>query len=138
MPEGTRIAAVDDVPEIGSHLFTVKDAFTNEREAILVTCEENPGVRAWINNCTHEAQRLDRGDGAAMRDGEIICPKHGSFFDACSGECDNGKAAGTTLPSIEIAVADGDVLLTDENYEYLHDGPMDDDDGPSSTSHLSL
>ncbi len=137
MPEGTLIAAVDEVPDIGSYLFTVKDAFTNEREAILVTCEENPGVRAWLNNCPHEAQRLDRGNGAAMRDGEIICPKHGSMFDACSGDCDNGKAAGTTLPGIEIAVDDGDVFLTDENYAYLHDGGTDDD-GPDSTSHISL
>ncbi|MFB6221880.1 MAG: Rieske (2Fe-2S) protein [Halolamina sp.] len=138
MPEGARIAAVEEVPEIGSHLFTVQDAFTNDREAILVTCEENPGVRAWLNNCTHEAQRLDRGNGAAMRDGEIICPKHGSMFDACSGECDNGEAAGTTLPGIEITVSDGDVFLTDENYEFRHDGGIDDDEGPDSTSHLSL
>ncbi|MEF8799666.1 MAG: Rieske 2Fe-2S domain-containing protein [Halolamina sp.] len=138
MPEGERIAAVDDVPELGSHLFTVEDAFTNEREAILVTCDEAPGVRAWLNNCTHEAQRLDRGDGVAMRNGEIICPKHGSMFDACSGECNNGNAAGTTLPSIEITVADGAVFLRDDNYEYLRDGGMDDDDGPDSTSHLSF
>jgi len=137
MPEGTRIAAVEDVPERGSYLFTVEDAFTNEREAILVPCEEEQ-VRAWINSCTHESQRLDTGRGAAMRDGEIVCPKHGSLFDACSGECDNGKAAGTTLPSIDIAVEAGDVWLTDENYTYLRDGGLDDDEEPGSTSHLSF
>ena len=138
MPDGTPIAALDDVPAIGSYLFTVEDAFTNEREAILVPCEEEPGVEAWINNCTHEAQRFDRGEGAAMRDGQLICPKHGSFFDACSGECDNGKAAGTTLPGLDIAVEDGTVYLVDENYEYLREGGIDDDSGPSSSSHLSL
>jgi nitrite reductase/ring-hydroxylating ferredoxin subunit len=138
MPEGARLAAIDDVPELGSHLFTVEDAFANEREAILVRCDEAPGVEAWLNNCTHQAQRLDRGDGAVMRDGEIICPKHGSMFDACSGECENGEAAGTTLPHIDITVTDGDVFLSDANYAYLRDGGMDDDDGPSSTSHLSM
>lgn len=138
MPEGARIAAVEDVPERGSYLFTVEDAFTNEREAILVPCSEEPGVRAWLNSCTHESQRLDTGRGAAMRHGEIICPKHGSMFDTCSGECDNGEAAGTTLPSIDIAVEDGAVWLVDENYTYLHDGGIDGDEGPGSTSHLSF
>lgn len=49
----------------------------------------------------------------------------GSLFDACDGSCDNGEAAGTTLPSVEISETHGDVFLTD-------------DDGPSSTSHLQL
>lgn len=139
MPNGTRIAGVDEVPDVGSYLFTAEDAFTNEREVILVRCDEEPGVRAWINNCTHENQRLDRGMGAAMRDGEIICPKHGSMFDACHGDCHNGEAAGTTLPGVDVAVSDGDVLLTDDSYTYLHDGGIEDDDeGPSSTSHLSF
>ena len=44
----------------------------------------------------------------------------------CEGDCDNGEAAGTTLPSVDIAERHGTVFLTD------------DDDGPSSTSHLQL
>ncbi|ELY95645.1 Rieske (2Fe-2S) domain-containing protein [Natrialba taiwanensis DSM 12281] len=80
--------------------------------------------------------------GAAMRDGQIICPKHGSMFDACSGYCDNGEAADTTLPSVEVAVDGGDVYLTDDELTFLHSGGIDEGDdgdgGPSSTSHLSL
>ena len=138
MDDGTRIASVDDVPATGSYLFTAEDAFTNEREVILVRCEEDPGVEAWVNNCTHEDQRLDRGSGAAMRDGQIICPRHGSMFDACSGACDNGEAAGTTLPDVDIAVEDGDVHLVDDNYSYLHEGGIERDDGPSSSSHIGF
>lgn len=138
MPEGTRIAAIDDVPERGSYLFTVEDAFTNEREAILVPCADDPEVRAWLNQCTHESQRLDTGRGAAMRDGEIICPRHGSMFDSCSGHCDNGQAAGGNLSAIDIAVDGGAVWLVDDNYTYLREGGIDDDEGPSSTSHLSF
>lgn len=137
MPGGAHIADIVDVPDVGSYLFTAEDAFTNEQELILVRCDDEPFIQAWINNCTHENQHLDRGTGAAMRDGEIICPKHGSMFDACSGECDNGEAAGTTLPSAEITVADGSVFLTDDNYTYLHDGGVGDD-APNSTSHLSF
>ncbi|GAA0310280.1 Rieske (2Fe-2S) protein [Halarchaeum salinum] len=138
MVDGTEIASLDDVPELGSYLFTAEDMFTNEEEVILVRCDDDPGVEAWVNNCPHESQRFDRGDGAAMRDGEIICPKHGSLFDSCTGECDNGEAAGTTLPTVEIVVDSGTVYLTDDDYTYLHEGPIDSDEGPGSTSHLSF
>ena len=137
MPEGAHITDVADVPEVDSYLFTAEDAFTNEQEIILVRCDEKQKIEAWVNNCTHDNQRLDRGTGAAMRDGEIICPKHGSMFDTCSGDCDNGEAAGTTLPSVEITVTDEDVFLTDDNYRYLHRGGIDDEEF-GSTSHISL
>ena len=137
MASASAITDIETVPERGSVLFTTEDRFTNETEVVLVPCDEDPGVEAWVNNCTHESQRLDRGDGAAMRDGELICPKHGSLFDACSGECDNGEAAGTTLRDVEITVEDGTVYLTDDNYTFLHEGGTGDD-GPSSSSHLSL
>jgi len=136
MATRTHLASVDEVPERGSLRFSVEDAHGTEDEIIVVPCEEDRGVAAWVNRCTHEAQRLDVGRGAVMRDGGIICPKHGSIFDACSGDCDNGDAAGTTLPSVEIAVELGEVFLVDDDYTLREDD--DDDDGPSSTSHLSL
>ena len=133
----TRLTSVEQVHQEGSFLFTVEDAHGVEDEVIVVPCED--GVEAWINRCTHEAQRFDTGRGVPMRDGEIICPKHGSFFDSCSGHCDNGKAAGTDLPSVGLAVNRGDVYLADDDVAYLHDGGIDDgDDGPDSTSHLSF
>lgn len=138
MPDGVNITSLSAVPENGTYLFTAEDLFTNKEEVILVRCEEDPGVRAWVNSCTHESQRFDRGKGAPMRGDEIICPKHGSFFDACTGECNNGEAAGTTLPDVDIAVEDGDIYLTDDNYTYLHGGGISDDEGPSSTSHISF
>ncbi|QCS41742.1 Rieske (2Fe-2S) protein [Natrinema versiforme] len=99
------------------------------------------GVEAWINRCTHESQRLDTGRGAAMRDGQVICPKHGSMFDSCSGYCDNGEAADTTLPSVDIRVDDGVVYLTDDDVTFAHEGGIDEGDdegGPSSTSHIGF
>ena len=151
MPEGSELATVDDVYENGSVLFTATNSFDMAEEIILVPCEDDPteseaaatdggrGVTAWINRCTHEAQRFDTGRGVPLRNGEIICPKHGSLFDACSGDCDNGEAAGTTLPDVEVAVEDGAVYLVDDEYEFDHDGAIDDgDDGPSSTSHIGF
>ncbi|MFB6149035.1 MAG: Rieske (2Fe-2S) protein, partial [Halobacteriales archaeon] len=109
-----------------------------------VPCEDDDGppINAWINRCTHESQRLHReGIGAVIRDDGIVCPKHGSMFDTCSGYCDNGEAADTTLLSVDITVEDGQVYLTDETADFLHPGGRDDDDddpGPSSTSHLTF
>jgi len=137
MSTHAKLTTVETVHEDGSWLFTVRDRFDAEEEVLLVPCED--GVEAWVNQCTHEAQRFDTGRGAPIRDGEIICPKHGSLFDTCSGHCDNGKAADTTLPSVEVDVDDGDVYLADSEYEFVHAGGIEEDDeGPSSTSHLSF
>jgi nitrite reductase/ring-hydroxylating ferredoxin subunit len=140
----TRLAAVDDVPEDGSVLFTVRERDGTEEEVILVRCPdgEDDAVTAWRNFCQHETdQRLDRGFGAAVREGEVVCPKHGSMFDTCTGYCDNGKAAESYLSAVDVAVDDGDVYLTDQTVEFAHEGGIDDDDGdggPSSTSHLTF
>jgi len=137
-----RLTSVETVREEGSWLFTVKDG-TDEQEVILVPCTdgEKPPVRAWFNRCTHEATRLHRqGVEVVMRDGDIICPKHGSAFDSCSGGCDNGPAAETTLWNVEITVENGDVYLTDDDFRFSHEGATesDDDELPGSTSHLQF
>jgi nitrite reductase/ring-hydroxylating ferredoxin subunit len=138
MVEGAKVTDVAAVPAAGSYLFTATDAFTNETELILVRCGDPPGVRAWVNTCPHEAQSFDTGDGAPIRDGELVCPRHGSLFDGCTGACDNGPAAGTTLRDVEVTVEDGVVYLSDDDYAFRHGGGIDDDDEPSSTSHVSL
>jgi nitrite reductase/ring-hydroxylating ferredoxin subunit len=167
----THLTTVEEVREERSWLFTARDQYGEPEEILLVPCEDGsenadtesdgtdnePGVEAWVNRCTHEAQKLDRGFGAAMRDGQIICPKHGSMFDSCSGYCDNGEAADTTLVSVEVSTENGDVYLTDDAYEFDHEGGVgeddgdddeasgdsetdgdDDDDMPSSTSHIGF
>ncbi len=133
----TRLTSVETVHEEGSWLCTVTDDRGEATEVTVVPCGE--GVEAWVNRCTHEDQRLDRGGevGAVTREGGVVCPKHGSVFDACEGGCENGPAAGTTLLGVEVTVNRGDVFLTDDAYEFVGEGPdEDDDDGPGSTSHL--
>ena len=133
----TRITTVEEVPENGSFLFTVREPDGREEEVILVRLAD--GIAAWKNFCQHETdQRLDRGRGAAMRDGEIICPKHGSMFDAATGYCDNGKAAGSTLVEVDVAVRHGDVYLTDDDLTFAHEGGIEDDGTPGSSSHLTF
>ncbi len=131
-----RLTSLETVRERTTWLFTARDRYGDPVELILVPCED--GVQAWSNRCMHEPQRLDRGDGAVVRGGEIVCPRHGSMFDVCSGDCDNGPATGTTLPAADVAVNRGDVYLVDEGFEFLHEGGIDDDRGPQSSSHLSF
>jgi nitrite reductase/ring-hydroxylating ferredoxin subunit len=166
---GTELVDLADVPEVGSFLFSVRDVRGNRDEAILVRCDDPEtavpegavvdgvgdepangaadssrpvAVEAWINRCPHEDQRLDRGvgAGAAMRDGQIICPKHGSMFDSCSGYCDNGEAKGTELVPLAVEIEDGAVWLTDDDYRFDSVGGLDDDDDdmPDSTSHIGF
>ena len=123
-------------------MFRADDLVVPGRRAVaavepLVGLED--GVSAWKNYCQHETdQRLDRGNGAAMHDDQLICPKHGSMFDAETGYCDDGKAAGSTLVEVDVAVRHGQVYLTDDDLEFVAEGGIDDDGSPSSTSHLSF
>jgi nitrite reductase/ring-hydroxylating ferredoxin subunit len=128
----TRLTTVESVPENGSWLFTVRESDGDRQEVILVrACD---GVEAWKNFCQHETdQRLDLGSGAAVRDEDVVCPKHGSVFDGCSGYCDNGPAAGSTLASVDVDVDDGAVYLTDDDATFAHEGGLDEagDEGES-------
>jgi nitrite reductase/ring-hydroxylating ferredoxin subunit len=140
-----RLTEVDTVETEGSWAFTVRDEHGNDEEVILVPCadDDGPAVEAWVNRCTHEAQRLYReGIGAVIREDGIVCPKHGSMFDTCSGYCENGEAAETTLVSVDVTTEKGQVYLTDDDVSFLHTGldmSDDDDDGaPDSTSHLQF
>jgi nitrite reductase/ring-hydroxylating ferredoxin subunit len=138
MDDASAVAAVGDVPDLGSYLFTVREPNGREEEVILVRTDD--GIAAWKNFCMHEPdQRLDRGvgSGAAMRDGEIVCPRHGSTFDAETGYCDNGKAAGQSLVPVDVTVVDDTVYLTADDLAYLHEGGIEDD-LPGSTSHISF
>ena len=133
----TLVASTDEIPAVGSYLLTVREPDGSLEEVILLDSED--GISAWKNYCQHETdQRFDRGDGAAIRDGRIVCPKHGSMFDAETGYCDNGKAAGSTLVEVDVTVRHGQVYLTDDDLEFVAEGGIDDDGSPSSTSHLSF
>ena len=133
----TLVASTDEIPAVGSYLLTVREPDGSLEEVILLDLED--GVSAWKNYCQHETdQRFDRGDGAATRGDQVVCPKHGSMFDAETGYCDNGKAAGSTLVEVDVAVRHGQVYLTDDDLEFVAEGGIDDDGSPSSTSHLSF
>lgn len=128
-----RIVAVSEISADETHLFTARDAAADSQvEVILVRTED--GVRAWLNYCQHWTDtRLDTGSGA-MRNGELRCPKHGATFQPDSGRCDFGPCEGAHLNGVEAEIRGGDVYLTDENYEFDHDGGIETDPADRSTS----
>lgn len=145
MADRYRLTDVATVEDAGSWVFTGRHERGERVEVVVVPCErpDGPPVEAWINRCTHEDQRLYREPvGLVRREGDIVCPKHGSLFDPCSGGCDNGPAAGTSLLDVDLAVEEGQIYLVDEAVDYRSAGVDrsadgdDDDDGPRSTSHL--
>lgn len=126
LDEDRRIAALDDVPEDGTLLFTMRDGFDHE-EAFLVRL--NGEVAAWRNHCQHWTDvRLDKGSGAMVRDDEIVCQKHGATFEKDTGYCDFGPCEGSYLSEVAVTVCDDAVYLVDETYEFEKLGPSGEHD----------
>ncbi|WP_302082363.1 Rieske (2Fe-2S) protein [Salinibaculum rarum] len=126
MDEASRIATVDDVPEDGSFLFTVRDGFDLE-EAILLQLAD--GVVAMKNSCPHWTDvRFDSGSGAEVRNDELVCTKHGATFERETGYCTHGPCEGATVEQLDVTVDDGVVYLTDDDYDFEQTGPSGEHD----------
>ncbi|MFB6080449.1 MAG: Rieske (2Fe-2S) protein [Haloferacaceae archaeon] len=134
----TPIAAVDEVPTDSTLVVTLRDADGTDREALLVRTDG--AVRAWLNYCQHLTHvTLDKGDGAEMRDGELVCTNHGAYFDADTGLCTHGPCEGAYLTAVSVGVEDGRVVLTDDGYEFVRRGPIETDPvDRSSTSNVEF
>ncbi|GAA0292888.1 Rieske (2Fe-2S) protein [Halarchaeum salinum] len=125
MSAGTRMAAVDDIPTDSTLLVTLRDASGAEVEFVLVRVGGGD-VEAWRNVCPHWTDvRFDKGDGATVRNAELVCGKHGATFDTESGYCDFGPPEGATLDAADVAIMDGSVHLVDDDYDFLRVGEAD-------------
>ncbi len=125
MSSASRITSVDDVPEETTFLFRVQPVDGDDtKEAILLRDDE--GVVSWLNYCQHFTHiKLDKGSGAEMRDGEVICTNHGAYFEADSGRCTFGPCEGAFLNELEVGVENGDVYLVDDDYEFVGTGEIE-------------
>ena len=139
MDESRRIAGVEDVPEESTLLATLRpvDAETvDEGEGDLGEGEDGSPeveavvtraageVRAFRNYCQHWTDvRLDKDDGAFVRNGEVFCQKHGATFEADGGYCNFGPCEGAVLESVGVALAAGAVYLDPDAYEFVRLAP---------------
>lgn len=132
-----RIAPVSEIPDETTLVFRVRPTDPDERnsadresgeilEAIVTQDEE--GIFGWLNYCQHFRHiKLDKGSGAEMRNGEIICTNHGAYFEADTGYCTFGPCEEAYLSEIELTVRDGAVWLTDDDYEFVGRGAIETD-----------
>ena len=152
MSTDERIADLAEVPTDDTLLFRVRSVGEDERpgdeadkrEAILLRLADDAGdptddVVGWLNVCQHMTHiPLDKGSGAPVRDGEVVCANHGAMFDAASGECTYGPCEGAFLAEVGVTVDEGGVYLDDDAYGFAGRGPVPDDDDLSSDSNVIL
>ena len=98
--EGRGIARVSEVP-LGSAI-EFRDENSGER-AVLVHLEDGQFV-AYSVVCTHQ------GCVVLYRDGELVCPCHGSVFDPARGGAAIRGPARDPLQEVEVETEDGKVV----------------------------
>jgi nitrite reductase/ring-hydroxylating ferredoxin subunit len=129
--DADEVAAADAVPADGTLLFTAREGF-DLVEVVLCRVESEDGdadVAAYRNHCQHWTDvRLDTGDGAPVRDGSLLCARHGATFRIDDGRCTHGPCEGAVLDTDDEAVADGTVYLTDDDLSFERLGPSGDRD----------
>ncbi len=135
---GDEMVPVADVPADDTLLVTLRDrASGDDVEAILV--DTDAGIRAWRNYCQHLTHiPLDKGSGAPVRDGEVLCANHGAMFETDSGLCTHGPCEGATLEAVPVRVEGDTVYLDDDGYAFVERGGTDDDGDLSSESNVIL
>ncbi|KQR16106.1 Rieske (2Fe-2S) protein [Cellulomonas sp. Leaf334] len=90
------LAAVDDIPDGGGVVLS---------DDKLVLTRDGNSVRCFTAVCTHEGCIV-----AAVEDGQIRCPCHGSAFDAATGAVVRGPASEPLEPEEIEITDDGEVL----------------------------
>lgn len=96
-PDGA-LAAVADIPDGGGILVDGPDT-----QILLVRTGDE--VKAFNPACPHQGTIV-----AAPQDGAIVCPNHGSTFDAATGAVTRGPAT-AGLAEIPVKVEGGNVQL---------------------------
>lgn len=106
----TVLASIDQLPE--GQLVEREVSLAGELESVLLL-RRGEQVRAWLNLCPHAGRRLDYAPGMFLLSagGELVCPVHGATFELDAGACTSGPCRGQSLRALDIAQAQGQVLL---------------------------
>lgn len=92
--DGQALGAVSDIPT-GGGIVT---------DGVVVTRDNGGSVHAFSATCTHQGCTV-----SGVEQGRIVCPCHGSVFDAGTGAVLSGPAT-RPLPVVDVAVQGGQVV----------------------------
>lgn len=95
---GTPLVALDEVP-VGQ----AKAAKAPDGSDVIVSRTSDSAVAAFSAICTHQ------GCTVAPKGADLVCPCHGSVFNALTGEVKQGPA-NKPLPSVQVKVENGKVV----------------------------
>jgi nitrite reductase/ring-hydroxylating ferredoxin subunit len=73
-------------------------------------------VRAYINECQHQATELDWNPGDFF-DAErlyLVCATHGARYEPASGVCVDGPCVGARLGTVAVRERDGSVYCAED------------------------
>ncbi|WP_339335541.1 Rieske (2Fe-2S) protein [uncultured Maricaulis sp.] len=101
---GTVLARLDALPDPGARA-------SDWEGGAVVLIRRGQTVTAFANLCPHAGLPLCLPDGRGLlHKGEtLVCPVHGASFDAASGECTGGPAAGDRLTAIPVEIVGAEV-----------------------------
>lgn len=107
---GRRLCRLADIPEGTGKGFVLGEGA--KRQAIFVVHRAGC-VRGYVNSCPHVGTPLDWApDRFLSPDRSLIqCSTHGARFRIEDGYCVSGPCAGDSLEPVEVAVADGWVVV---------------------------
>jgi Rieske Fe-S protein len=75
------------------------------KQDVVVTRDDSGTVHAFSATCTHQGCQV-----GSVKGGQILCPCHGSKFDAKNGQVIAGPAS-RPLPAVEVTVEGDDVFV---------------------------
>lgn len=109
------VTTLEDVPANTTLRF---EALAGRRGVEGILQRQGDSVVAWENACAHEPDvRIDKGMGAFVADGQLVCENHGARFDCDDGFCTHGPCRGQSLNPIDVEVRDGCVYVTDDRFD---------------------
>jgi nitrite reductase/ring-hydroxylating ferredoxin subunit len=107
------VCRLDELPDPGSRAFAMGGGDWPLRGFVVRRTDR---VFAYVNRCPHAGHPLNWQPDKFLTpdDSLILCRSHGALFEIATGTCVAGPCAGQSLKSIDVTIASGYVLLTED------------------------
>jgi nitrite reductase/ring-hydroxylating ferredoxin subunit len=113
LPAGTLLGRLAELPDGATCEFALNESDW-PLTGFLVRVGDS--VHAYLNRCPHALRQLNfRPGGFLSPDGTLLqCSSHGALFEKDTGLCVGGPCAGESLRRLPVALAGGELRLTED------------------------